>query len=115
MRGEHPGGSGRIDASGQVTKYVYDEQNSLKEVWESPNAWTDPSATPSPKITTAYQYDGLGNLTRVTRAQGDSSYERAVDYTHDGLNRPRTEKQYPSWPSTMSTGRRGVATIAWNT
>lgn len=89
-----------IDANGQVTRYLYDERDSLSEVWESPNVWTDPATTPSPKYVTAYQYDHTGNLTRVTRASGDSTYERAVDYAYDGLNRVRTEKQYPSWPST---------------
>jgi YD repeat-containing protein len=60
-------------------------------------------STPSPKIVTAYQYDHLGRLTRVTRAKDDSTFERAVDYTYDGLNRLRTETQYPSWPSTSGS------------
>ena len=42
-------------------------QHALKEVWESPSAWTDPDDTPSPKIVTAYTYDHLGNLSRVKR------------------------------------------------
>jgi YD repeat-containing protein len=92
-----------LDAQGQVTKYVYDERDSLKEVRQSPNIWTDPNATPSGLIVSAYQYDHLGNLSRVVRAQGDGTYERAVDYAYDGLNRLRTETQYPSWPSTSPT------------
>jgi YD repeat-containing protein len=98
-----------IDANGQVTKYLYDERDSLQEVWESPNSWTDPSATPSPKIVTAYQYDHNGNLSRVTRAKDDSTYERVVDDAAacpeergDGLNRVRTETQYPTWPKTLT-------------
>lgn len=89
-----------IDANGQVTKYQYDVRDSLQEVWESPSTWTDPDSTPSPKYVTAYQYDHTGNLTRVTRASGDGSYERATEYAYDGLNRVRSETQYPSWPST---------------
>ncbi len=92
-----------IDANGQVTKYTYDERNSLKEVRESPAAWTDPAVTPSPQYLTEYQYDHLGNLSRVTRAKGDSTYERATDYAYDGLNRLRKETQYPSWPSTSGS------------
>ncbi|MCC6174086.1 MAG: hypothetical protein IT305_02175 [Chloroflexi bacterium] len=89
-----------IDANGQVTRYLYDERDGLQEVWESPQPWTDPSSTPNPKIVTAYQYDHLGNLTRVIRAKDDPANERVVDYAYDGLNRVRTEPQYPDWPST---------------
>jgi RHS repeat-associated protein len=92
-----------IDANGQVTKYVYDERDSLKEIHQSPNAWTDPNVTPSGLIVTAYQYDHLGNLSRVTRAQGDSTNERVTDYAYDGLGRLRKEIQYPSWPSATPT------------
>src|SRR5262249_24549524 len=92
-----------VDANGQVTKYVYDERDSLKEVHQSPNAWTDPAVAPSPEYLTGYQYDNLGNLSRVTRAQGDGTYEPATDYAYDGLNRLRTETQYPSWPTTSPT------------
>ncbi len=92
-----------IDATGQVTRYLYDERDGLQEVWESPNAWTDPNVTPSPKFVTAYEYDHLGNLSRVTRAKADAPNERAVDYAYDGLNRLRKETQYPSWPTTTPT------------
>ena len=98
-----------IDANGQVTRYLYDERDSLQEVWESPSAWTNPASTPSPKYVTAYEVacpdeggDHLGNLTRVKRDSGGSA-ERVVDYTYDGLNRVRAETQYPSWPSTSGT------------
>jgi YD repeat-containing protein len=92
-----------IDADGQVTKYLYDERNLLNEVDQSPNLWTDPNATPSPKYVTTYAYDNLGNLSRVKRAAGDSTNERATDYAHDGLSRLRMETQYPSWPTTTPT------------
>jgi RHS repeat-associated protein len=92
-----------LDANGQVTKYLYDERNSLQEVDESPSAWGDPNATPSPLYRTAYAYDHLGNRTRLTRASGDATYERATDYVYDGLNRLRAETQYPSWPATTPT------------
>jgi len=51
---------------------------------------------------TTYSYDNLGDMSRMTRAAGDSSNERATDYAYDGLNRLRTETQYPSWPSTSN-------------
>ena len=92
-----------IDANGHVTKFLYDVRDSLTEVDQSPNPWTDPTTTPSPKIVTTYAYDNLGNLSRVTRAQGDPTNERATDYTYDGLNRLRQETQYPSWPTTSPT------------
>ena len=92
-----------IDANGQVTKYVYDVRDSLAEVHQSTSPWTDPNTTPSPDMVTAYQYDNAGNLSRVVRASGDSSNERATDYAYDGLGRVRTETQYPSWPSTSPT------------
>lgn len=88
------------DGNGQVTRYEYDERDALKEVRESPNAWTDPNATPAELIVTEYQHDHLGNLTRIVRAKGDTANERATDYTYDGLNRVRTETQHPNWPST---------------
>jgi YD repeat-containing protein len=43
-----------IDANGQVTKYLYDERDSLSEVDQSPNPWTDPTATPNPRYRTTY-------------------------------------------------------------
>ena len=89
-----------IDANGQVTKYLYDERDSLKEVQQSPNPWTDPNTAPDPEIVTQYQYDNAGNLSRVLRASGDAGNERATDYAYDGLNRVRKETQYPQWPST---------------
>ncbi len=92
-----------IDANGQVTKYVCDERDSLKEVHQSPNPWTDPNATPDPEIVTEYQYDHGGNLSRVIRARVDAANERATDYVYDGLNRVRKETQYPDWPSTGTT------------
>jgi RHS repeat-associated protein len=92
-----------IDATGQVTTYAYDERDSLKEVDQSPSAWTDPAATPNPKIVTAYAYDHAGNLTTVTRAQGDAQNERSTGYLYDGLNRLRQEVQYPAWPATTPT------------
>jgi len=92
-----------IHANGQVTKYLYDERDSLKEVHQSPGDWTDPEATPTPMIVTEYQYDHAGNLTRVLRAKGDGSYERATDYQYDGLDRVHRETQYPDWPNTATT------------
>ncbi|MBI3978818.1 MAG: RHS repeat protein, partial [Chloroflexi bacterium] len=75
-----------IDANGQVTRYGYDERDSLQYVVQFPEAWTDPAITPSTAITTEYQYDEGDNLKRVTRAKGDSAAERVVDYAYDGLN-----------------------------
>ena len=92
-----------IDANGQVTKYLYDERDSLAEVHQSTSVWTDPGVTPSPDLVTAYQYDHAGNLARVIRASGDAPNERATDYSYDGLARVRTETQYPSWPATTPT------------
>ncbi len=92
-----------IDANGQVTKYLYDERDSLQELQESPSAWTDPATTPSPLIRTVYSHDDLGNLTRVLRAAGDAANERATDYASDSLGRVRKETQYPSWPDTSTT------------
>ena len=90
-----------VDPNGQITRYLYDAQDGLLEVWESPNAWTSANeSSPSPKYVTAYQYDHNGNLARAIRAQGDTTYERAAEYTFDGLGRVRAEKQYPSWPNT---------------
>ncbi len=90
----------RIDAAGQVTTYSYDERDSLFEVNESPDAWTDPASPPTDVTTTEYAYDAAGNMTRSTRAAGDANDERATDYAYDGRNQRRTETQYPSWPST---------------
>jgi RHS repeat-associated protein len=92
-----------IDANGQVTRYFYDERDSLKEVHESPNPWADPNVPPTVRIVTEYAYDHLGNLLRVTRAKGDSTNERVVDYLSDGLDRVRKETQYPNWPNISST------------
>ncbi|MBI4493761.1 MAG: RHS repeat protein, partial [Chloroflexi bacterium] len=85
-----------IDANGQVTKYVYDQRDSLQEVQQSPDAWTWPDrgqplpAPPASVVRTTYSYDHLGNLAQVKRAryvQGDpANDERAVDYAYDGLN-----------------------------
>jgi RHS repeat-associated protein len=90
----------RIDAAGQVTTLGYDERNSLEEIIESPLAWTDPGDPPGTLITTAYQHDAAGRVTRVTRADGDATYERATGYTFDGRGLVRTETEYPAWPST---------------
>jgi RHS repeat-associated protein len=90
----------QIDANGQVTTYAYDERNSLAQVKESPLAWTNPSSPPAQVITTEYARDAGGNPTRITRAKGDVAYERVVEYVYDGRGLPRTETQYPAWPST---------------
>jgi len=92
-----------IDANSQVTVYVYDERDSLEEVRQSPSVWTNPASPPSDVIVTAYEYDNLGNLARVVRASGDSTYERATNYIYDGLNRLVSETQYPAWPTTTPT------------
>ena len=89
-----------IDANGQVTTYAYDERNSLYQVKESPLAWTDPASPPSQVITTEYTRDAGGNPTRITRAKSDAASERVLDYTYDGRGLPRSETQYPAWPST---------------
>src|SRR5439155_12846881 len=60
-------------------------------------------AAPSPKIATAFTYDNLGHLSRLTRAAGDASSEWATDYTWEGMGRLRKETQYPSWPATAPT------------
>jgi len=88
-----------IDANGQVTRHVYDIRDNLKETHQTPNVWTDPAVEPTGKITTEFQYDNLGNLTRTTRAKG-SSDERATDYVYDGRGRMTKETEYPGWPST---------------
>jgi RHS repeat-associated protein len=90
----------RIDAAGQVTKYVYDERNSLFQVKDSPATWTDPAAPPPQVITTEYTRDAGGNPTRIARAKGDAQNERVLDYVYDGRGLPRTETQYPAWPAT---------------
>jgi len=91
-----------VDPLGQVTAYVYDERDNLKEVHQSPNVWTDPSVHPAGEITTTYLYDSLGNLTRTLRATGSITYEEGIDYVYDGLGRVRKETQYPGWPSTST-------------
>ena len=75
-----------IDANGQVTKYQYDDRDGRSEVWESPSAWTNPASTSSPKHVTAYRVacpaergDHDGNLTRVARASGNSTFSRHVN------------------------------------
>lgn len=90
-----------IDANGQVTRYVYDERDSLLEVHQSPNRWTDPAINPTGLIITEYLHDHLGNMIRVTRAKG-AAYERVTDYAYDGLGRIRRETQFPSWPTTTT-------------
>jgi RHS repeat-associated protein len=90
----------RIDAAGQVATYAYDDRNSLFQVKESPLAWTDPTSPPAQVITTEYTRDAGGNPTRITRAKGDTTYERVLDYVYDGRGLPRAETQYPAWPST---------------
>jgi YD repeat-containing protein len=106
-----------VDANGQITTYEYDVRDSLSKVHQTPNNWplSNPTLPPSPtnppnpatnppgEIVTAYSYDNLGNLSRVLRASGDATNERATDYTYDGLNRVRKETQYPSWPTTTPT------------
>ncbi len=88
------------DANGQITRYLYDNRDLLQEVQESPTV-ADPATDPN-KIRTIYGYDDAGNLTRVTRASGNATSERAVDYTYDGLGRVRTETEYPDWPATTN-------------
>jgi YD repeat-containing protein len=73
-------------------------------VQESKDSWSDPGAPPANLLRTAYEYDHLGNLSRVTRASGDTANERVVDYAYDGLNRLRTERQYPNWQSPTNPG-----------
>jgi YD repeat-containing protein len=97
-----------IDANGQVTKFLYNERNLLKEVQQSTSSWTNPGSTPSPLLKTTYTYGHLGDLTRVTRAQGDSTHERATEYAADGLGRVRSLKEHPSWPTTTSPLTRSV-------
>jgi RHS repeat-associated protein len=89
-----------IDANHQVVRMFYDEREFLKEVWESPQPWTDPAVEPAVKIVTTNQYGPLGDLVRTTRAKGDARYESVTDYASDGLLRLRNERQYPQWPST---------------
>jgi len=93
----------RIDESGQVTTFAYDERDALFQVKEAPTTWTDPAAPPSSVITTEYAYDAAGNRTRMTRAKGDSANERVTDYAFDGRGLARMETQYPSWPATSPT------------
>lgn len=90
----------RIDANGQVTTYAYDERNSLWQVKESAQVWTDPASPPAQLVVTEYTRDAGGNPTRITRAKGDPTFERATDYVYDGRGLPRSETQYPAWPST---------------
>jgi RHS repeat-associated protein len=93
----------QIDPKGQVTTRTYDERDALYQLKESPNAWTDPASPPAEVITTEYAHDAAGDLTRMTRAKGDATYERAVDYAYDGRSLVRRETQYPSWPSTVGS------------
>jgi YD repeat-containing protein len=93
----------RIDAKGQVSTYAYDERGGLFQVKESPNTWTDPASPPTGVITTEYAHDAAGNLTRMTRAKGDATNERATDYAFDGRGLVRQETQYPAWPTTTPT------------
>jgi RHS repeat-associated protein len=93
----------RIDANGQVTTYTYDQRYSLTQIQESPLPWTDPAAPPATLVATGFDHDAAGNVTRVTRARGDGTYERATDYVFDGRGLVRRETQYPSWPSTGGT------------
>jgi YD repeat-containing protein len=96
-----------IDANGQVTRYFYDECDSLSEVWESPATWTDPNATPSPKNVTAYGYDHLGNLTRVLRAKDDSTYDELGRVGTDPGQGARGGAPPPcGWPCHPGAGRR---------
>lgn len=91
-----------IEPDGQVTRYAYDERNSLKEVHQSPAAWTDPAVNPPGLTVTEYQHDELGNLNKVTRAKGDPANERVATYAYDGLGRLRRATEFPSWPATTS-------------
>jgi RHS repeat-associated protein len=92
-----------IDANGQVRTFAYDERNVVAQVKESAITWTDPANPPASVITTEYAYDAAANTTRITRATGDASYERAVDYFYDGARLLRRETQYPAWPSTTGS------------
>lgn len=87
-----------IDANGQVVRYDYDVRDQLEHVVQSPDTWTIPSSLPTNIITTTYEYDSLGFMTRVIRADG-SSDERVTDYEYDGFGRVRIESQYPNWPT----------------
>lgn len=89
----------RIAATGQVTKYVYDERDALIEVHENPGTWTDPAVEPPGTTVTRYAYDAAGHVTRMVRASGDPSAERATDYTYDGRGLLRSETEYPAWPA----------------
>ena len=89
-----------IDANGQVSTYTFDARNSLYQVRESALAWADPNTPPATVILTEYTRDAGGNPTRITRAKGDAANERVVDYVYDGRGLPRSESQYPAWPST---------------
>jgi RHS repeat-associated protein len=98
-----------IDANRQITTYEYDVRDSLAEVDQSPATWTPvgtstatPVTTPTPLIKTTYSYDSLGNLITVLRDAGGSA-PSTVGYTYDGLNRVRTEKQYPNGPTATPT------------
>lgn len=90
----------RIAANGQVAMFGYDERNSLATVTQSAQPWTDPASPPGTVIVTQYAYDAGGNVTRMTRATGDSQNERVTDYAYEGRGLLRGETQYPTWPST---------------
>jgi RHS repeat-associated protein len=93
----------RIDRRGQVSLYGYDERNSLVTVTESALPWTDPANPPATVTVTEVEYDAGGNVSRITRAAGDSQFERVTDYLSDGRGLLRTEIQYPHWPSTAES------------
>lgn len=88
-----------IDANGQVTEYVYDDRNSLVEVHQSTDDWTNPTVTPTNEIVTEYAYDHIGNLVQVVRSANDEDYERVTEYTYDGLNRLHEQIVYTNWPT----------------
>jgi RHS repeat-associated protein len=93
----------RIDATGQVTTYAYDERDALSQVTESASAWTNPASPPAAVITTQYDHDAAGNITRITRAAGDANAEQVTDYAYDGRGLVRSETQHPAWPSTSGS------------
>ncbi|MEP7287918.1 MAG: RHS repeat-associated core domain-containing protein [Chloroflexota bacterium] len=95
----------RIDPNGVVTRLDYDGMGHLKYVWENYQGSDNPppsngceylstdSATPTPNnqafpdrnVRTAYEYDELGNLTKMTLPNGS-----VTNYTYDQLNRRLT-------------------------
>ncbi|HEX5417184.1 MAG TPA: DUF6531 domain-containing protein [Chloroflexota bacterium] len=83
------------DATGQVTKYRYDERESLREVDRSPHPWTDPNVVPDPMDATTYSYDHNGNLGRVVQNASGPGDAEITDYFYDALNRPLGAIAYP--------------------